>query len=136
MIPVEIDPTRLVVTPAAAKAIVQIVCDRESALGSGLRITSTGAPPSTLLLSVTKRPHLDDSVLSFDGAALFVEGTYWQALGCGSQSTGRYLLLGHLTDRYGLRGFHDDASRRPERASSDGGPQIPTPPTGGTRGPK
>jgi Fe-S cluster assembly iron-binding protein IscA len=73
MTPIEIDPSRLTVTPAAAKAIVQIVCDRDPALGSGLRITSTSAWPGTLLLSVAKGPHLDDYVLSFEGAALFVD---------------------------------------------------------------
>jgi Fe-S cluster assembly iron-binding protein IscA len=73
MTPIEIDPSRLVVTPAAAKAIVQIVGDREPSLGSGLRITQAGMPPGTLLLSVVKGPNLEDHVLSFEGAALFVD---------------------------------------------------------------
>jgi Fe-S cluster assembly iron-binding protein IscA len=73
MTPIEIDPSRLAVSPAAAKAIVQVVGDREPTPGSGLRITTTDTPPGALLLSVVKGPHLDDHVFSFEGAALFVD---------------------------------------------------------------
>ena len=73
MTPIDIGPSRLVVTPAAAKAILQVVRDREPTLGSGLRITTTDTPPGALILSVATGPHLDDYVLSFDGAALFVD---------------------------------------------------------------
>jgi Fe-S cluster assembly iron-binding protein IscA len=73
MTPIEIDPSRVAVTPAAAKAIVQVVGDREPTPGSGLRITTMETPPGALLLSVVKGPHLDDYVVSFEGAALFVD---------------------------------------------------------------
>ena len=52
---------------------MHIVCDRGPDLGSGLRITSTCTPPGSLLLSVAKGPHPDDYVVSFYGAALFVD---------------------------------------------------------------
>jgi Fe-S cluster assembly iron-binding protein IscA len=73
MTPMEIDASRVAVTPAAAKAIVQVVGDREPTPGSGLRITTTETPPGALLLSVAKGPHLDDYVVSFEGAVLFVD---------------------------------------------------------------
>ena len=73
MTPLTNDPSMLAVTPEAAKAITQVVGDRDPSLGSGLRITTAGTPLGALLLSVVSGPDLHDHVVPFGGGALFLD---------------------------------------------------------------